>query len=217
MARHSNEPSALTSRDLSVLFFFLLLFYFPARKSKFWLRFINFESCLLPSLSLNKTFIMSCRGFCKRVVISLGPFSFKEAVIVRLTLVEEKLDLDTETYAAACFLCFFFFFVFVEAKSHLAREDYKNKMLAEQNSLMQSLHKRWAASDVGRRTWKVSRGWEPSSSLLHVSRIVFTRTGRRPGLQAKWLGGIPWDNTCSWCIFIMAPEFCEHVITPSLG
>lgn len=48
-------------------------------------------------------FIMSCRGFCKRVVIILGPFSFKEAAIVRLMLVEEKLDLDTEAYAATCF------------------------------------------------------------------------------------------------------------------
>lgn len=83
--------------------FFLLLFYFPARNQKFWLRFINFESRPLPSLSLNKMFIMSCRGFCKRVVISLGPFSFKEAAIVRLMLVEEKLDLDTEAYAATCF------------------------------------------------------------------------------------------------------------------
>lgn len=46
---------------------------------------------------------MSCRGFCKRVVIILGPFSFKEAAIVRLMLVEEKLDLDTEAYAANCF------------------------------------------------------------------------------------------------------------------
>lgn len=72
---------------------------------------------------------MSCRGFCKRVVISLGPFSLKEAAIERLMLVEEKLDLDAEAYAATWF---FFLLYFVEAKSHLAREDYKYKMLAEQ-------------------------------------------------------------------------------------
>lgn len=108
MPRHSNESSALTSRGPSVLFS-SPFFYFPARKPKFWLRFINFETCPLPSLSLNKMFIMSCRGFCKRVVICPGPFSLKEAAIVRLMLVEEKLDLDTDAYAATCFFVFFFF------------------------------------------------------------------------------------------------------------
>lgn len=83
---------------------FFSFFFFSAPKPKFWLRFINFESCRLPSLHLEKKFITSCRDFCKHVDIILGPFSFKEAVIILLMSVAEKLSMDAEASAATCFV-----------------------------------------------------------------------------------------------------------------
>lgn len=108
---------------------FFPFFFFSAPKPKFWLRFINFESCRLPSSHPEKKFITSCRDFCKHVVISLGPFSFKEAVIILLMSVAEKLSLDADASTATCFV---FFLYSVESKCHLAHKDYEHKVLAEQ-------------------------------------------------------------------------------------